>query len=201
MNEFNRHREMISQVATKLGKELLDEVVFVGGCITGLLLTDSYTRDQVRHTDDIDLIINVMTQSELAKFEKKLRHRGFTHNIEESAHIGSWKLKELRVDVIPVSSKLLTSAEGWCEDAYHNSQKIQIGDHTIKLAQPIYFAAMKLEAYMDRGKNDPLESRDIEDLLNLFDGRDELINMNILAMPYKVQLNRMQRAKLHSLRN
>ena len=172
MNEFILHKHMVGQVADALGKELLNEVVFVGGCITGLLLTDQFTLEQVRHTEDVDLIVNVITQKDMAKFEKKLRQNGFVNNISEHAHISSWKLGELQVDIIPINPKLLTSAEGWCVEAYNNSQEVSIGKHTIKLAKPIYFAAMKLEAYHDRGNNDPLESRDIEDLLNLFDGRD-----------------------------
>lgn len=38
------------------------------------------------------------------------------------------------------------------------------------------FITTKLEAYKGRGKGDPLESRDIEDILNLFDGRKELMD-------------------------
>jgi hypothetical protein len=33
-----------------------------------------------------------------------------------------------------------------------------------------------LEAYLGRGNNDALESRDIEDILSLVDGREELTN-------------------------
>jgi len=40
---------MIEIVAHALGEELLSEVAFVGGCTTGLLVTD-----------DVDLIINVV---------------------------------------------------------------------------------------------------------------------------------------------
>jgi len=41
---------------------------------------------------------------------------------------------------------------------------------------PVYFIATKLEAWKGRGKNDPLESRDLEDILNLVDGREELLD-------------------------
>lgn len=176
MSEFGFHKEMIAHVADALGTKLLEQVVFVGGCITGLLLTDDFTREQVRHTDDVDLIVNVLTQSELSKFESLLRERGFTNSTTEDAHIGSWTLGELLVDIIPVNPELLTSADGWCKEAYNNSQSITIDGHEIKLAKPIYFIAMKLEAYNDRGQNDPLESRDIEDVLNLFDGRKEIVD-------------------------
>jgi predicted nucleotidyltransferase len=47
---------------------------------------------------------------------------------------------------------------------------------TIRLIKPVYFVATKLEAYLGRGNNDPTGSRDIEDLLNLFDGRPELLD-------------------------
>ena len=112
----------------------------------------------------------------MAKLEAQLRKRGFNNNTEAGAHICSWKLGELQVDIIPISPQLLSSVNGWCEEAYYNSHNVLVGKHSIRLVQPIYFAAMKLEAYNDRGNNDPLESRDIEDLLNLFDGREELID-------------------------
>lgn len=35
---------------------------------------------------------------------------------------------------------------------------------------------MKLEAWLGRGKGDALTSRDIEDIINLIDGREELLN-------------------------
>ncbi|WP_324769874.1 hypothetical protein [Pokkaliibacter plantistimulans] len=52
--------EMLSKVATALG-ELRNEMVFVGGCTTGLLITDQLSLEQVRHTDDVDLIVSVIT--------------------------------------------------------------------------------------------------------------------------------------------
>jgi hypothetical protein len=50
------------------------------------------------------------------------------------------------------------------------------GDITINLVSPVYFIATKLEAYKGRGKGDALTSRDIEDILLLVDGREELIS-------------------------
>lgn len=45
----------------------------------------------------------------------------------------------------------------------------------IRILAPEYFLATKLEAYLGRGKNDPLSSRDIEDIMNLIHGRESLI--------------------------
>jgi hypothetical protein len=49
---------MLVKVAEALG-DMLSEVVFVGGCTTGLLVTDDFTKEQIRYTDDEDLIVNI----------------------------------------------------------------------------------------------------------------------------------------------
>lgn len=46
--------------------------------------------------------------------------------------------------------------------------------------------ATKLEAFLGRGKNDPLTSQDIEDILILFDGREEIV-AEIQASPEALQ--------------
>jgi len=51
---------MLQRVADALGSELLREVAFVGGCTTGLLITDDISREAVRFTDDVDLIVHVI---------------------------------------------------------------------------------------------------------------------------------------------
>lgn len=42
------------------------------------------------------------------------------------------------------------------------------------MVTPPYFLGTKLEAFLGRGNNDPLASRDIEDILNAVDGRPAL---------------------------
>ena len=43
MNRYNDLETMLLLVAKALGRELLQQVAFVGGCTTGLLVTDKYT--------------------------------------------------------------------------------------------------------------------------------------------------------------
>lgn len=52
--------ESLILIANRLD-ELCNEVTFVGGCITGLLITDKAAPD-VRFTTDVDCIINVITK-------------------------------------------------------------------------------------------------------------------------------------------
>ncbi len=43
MNVFNTLQAMLCLVAKALGPDLCQQMTFVGGCTTGLLLTDDYT--------------------------------------------------------------------------------------------------------------------------------------------------------------
>jgi len=61
MATLDDHITMIRAVAKAIGPEICQDVAFVGGCTTALLLTDLYTRQQVRHTDDVDLIVHVLS--------------------------------------------------------------------------------------------------------------------------------------------
>ncbi|MBN8413383.1 hypothetical protein [Halomonas litopenaei] len=46
MSLYDDQRAMSRRVAEALGDELRDQVAFVGGCTTGLLVTDALTREQ-----------------------------------------------------------------------------------------------------------------------------------------------------------
>lgn len=49
MNTINLLKEMLLKVATALGDELIKSMVFVGGCTTGLLVTDEFAKEQIRY--------------------------------------------------------------------------------------------------------------------------------------------------------
>jgi len=164
METINRHKEMLTLVARALGSKLLEKVAFVGGCTTGLFLTDAFTKEQVRYTEDVDLIINVIGHIEWHKFEAQLRQRGFT---DDQEMICRMRLNDIKVDFMPSDSAILGFSNRW----------YALSDHlTIRLVTPPFFLATKLEAYLGRGNNDPLTSHDIEDILNLIDGRPAIID-------------------------
>ena len=62
---------MLELVANALG-ELNERMVFVGGCATGLLMTDS-ARPPVRATQDVDVIAVVSSLANYYELEKELR--------------------------------------------------------------------------------------------------------------------------------
>jgi len=179
MSLFDDQRAMLRQVAEALGEELREQVAFVGGCTTGLLLTDAFTREQVRSTDDVDLIISVMSYIDLHRFKEALKAKGFKEpsSMDEDMPICAMKLGELRVDLMPDHDEVLGFSNHWYPLALQTAEPVSLGeDLTIRVVTPPLFVATKLEAYKGRGEGDPLSSHDIEDILNLVDGRPELLD-------------------------
>lgn len=87
------------------------------------------------------------------------------------------RLGELKVDFMPDDETILGFSNRWYKQALENTQDFQLSDDlVIRLLSPTYFVATKLEAYKGRGNDDPLASHDMEDILNIIDGRPELID-------------------------
>ena len=88
-----------------------------------------------------------------------------------------WRLGELLVDLMPPDEEILgSSSNRWYRDAIRTSVKVDIGDGiTIRLVTPSYFLATKLEAFLDRGKDDFLGSHDLEDVIAVIDSRAEIV--------------------------
>jgi hypothetical protein len=66
-------------MAAKL-KPLLPEIVFLGGCTTGLMITDPGA-SPVLATDDVDIIVEVASYAEYSRFSKRLRSLGFAERL------------------------------------------------------------------------------------------------------------------------
>ncbi|CRM04638.1 hypothetical protein [Pseudomonas sp. 24 E 13] len=76
--------QMLEEVAEALGEELCEQVAFVGGCTTALLITDEYTLESIRGTDDVDLVIHLTGTTDWYRLEEKLKHRGFKNTGQDS---------------------------------------------------------------------------------------------------------------------
>lgn len=175
MSNANIHRDMLIRVAQGPGQDLLSENVFVGGCTTALLVTDEFTQEQVRHTYDVDLIAHLDGYAAYTNLVNKLRMREFRERLENDGPICAMWLGDLRVDIMPDDEDILGFSNRWYKDAIKSADDYHLADGLlIKLISPAYFVATKLEAFLRRGGGDPVSSHDIEDLLNLFDGRREL---------------------------
>ena len=164
--------EMLELVANALG-ELTKRMVFVGGCATGLLITDS-ARPPVRTTQDVDVIAAVTSIAGYYDLEKDLRRAGFSQTVSDEP-ICRWTINQIKLDVMPTEEKILGFSNRWYPEAVRTAtvQTLPSG-RDIQLITSPYFVATKIEAFHGRGKGDFRASHDIEDIITLVDGRPEL---------------------------
>ncbi|HEY6388623.1 MAG TPA: hypothetical protein VIX91_23340 [Candidatus Acidoferrum sp.] len=170
----NPNLELLTDAA-KLLEPLLGELVFVGGCATALLITDNAAAD-VRPTFDVDAIAEITSYAEYDKFSERLKKLGFQEDTREDAPLCRWRQKTTTLDVMPLNPTILGFSNSWYRPAmdYAEERELKKGLR-IRLVTPVYFCASKLEAFAGRGRNDFAGSRDLEDLIAVFDGRAELV--------------------------
>ena len=170
----NRNLELLT-TAAQLLKPLLDELVFVGGCATGLLITDEAAAE-VRPTFDVDAIAEITSYADYHNFSERLRKLGFTEDTSEDAPICRWSHGETKLDVMPLDEKILGFSNRWYKPAMDSAEKRILDNNLpIRVVTAPYFCATKLEAFKGRGKGDYFASHDLEDLVSVIDGRSELL--------------------------
>lgn len=170
----NPNIEILELAAHQLG-DLVERVVFLGGCATGLLLTDS-AAPPIRATVDVDVIIEVASVAEYYRFAEKLRERGFKEDTGEDAPICRWRSDSVILDVMPTDEGLFGFGSPWYQEALENSttQELPSGNQIGMITAP-YFLACKLAAFDNRGNDDFMMSHDMEDIVAVVDGRPELV--------------------------
>jgi predicted nucleotidyltransferase len=162
-------------VARQLGS-LLGEVVFVGGQVTELLLTDP-TVIRVRYTDDVDVICRVVTRTQYSRVAGRLRAQGFIEDSSEGAPICRWRSPAGILDLMPTEEEVLHFGNRWYEPAYARAVSyVLAGDLTIRIVSAPLFLATKWAAFGGRGEGDYFASRDIEDIVTVVAGRAELVD-------------------------
>jgi hypothetical protein len=133
----------------------------------------------VRPTRDVDAIVEAGDLAQFYLIEEEVAARGFTRDTQ-SRVICRWIQTNTGVlfDLMPVDPRVLGFSNRWYAEAVRTAQLVTIGDGiTIRMVSSPAFVATKLEAFADpkRGANDFLASHDLEDVLNVVDGRPELI--------------------------
>ena len=161
-------------VAEALG-ELRTQVVFVGGAVAGLLVSDPLA-EAVRATIDVDAVV----QASLARFhriEEAVALLGFARDIQSDV-ICRWVHRDTGVvfDLMPVEADVLGFSNRWYGYAVETAVAYEIAPGlVIRCVSAVAFVATKLEAFASRGGGDVLGSHDLEDVLNIVDGREELV--------------------------
>lgn len=168
------HLQNIARIKTVYAalEELGPEVVFVGGA-TVSLYTDR-PASETRPTEDVDILIELLNYSGYAAVEEKLRSKGFVNDMD-SGVICRYRVQGVVVDVMPTREEILGFANRWYPEGYASSYQTDLGEGSvIRLFQPPYFLATKMEAFLDRGKGDGRLSTDFEDIVYILNNRNAI---------------------------
>ena len=173
MNRQDPNLAKVELIAHVLGP-LRDELVFVGGCAAGLLMTDP-AATMARVTYDVDLVVEVAALRGYHRMEAEFTRLGFTRDVSPDAPICRWRYRDLEVDLMPTDPCILGFANRWYPLAVSSAERIRLPNGlAIRLILAPLFVATKFEAFADRGNEDLLGSHDMEDIINVIDGRSEL---------------------------
>ena len=172
MPESNRDR---LAAAALLLRPVLPDLVFVGGAVTGLLITDS-AAGEPRATFDVDVIAEITSYAEYSEFGERLRALGFSEDTREGAPLCRWVNRRTVLDVMPLDEKVLGFSNRWYREAMETAVPHRIGVAlVIRVVTAPLFLATKIEAFKSRGKSDAAFSHDLEDLISVVDGRAAIV--------------------------
>jgi hypothetical protein len=166
---------LLEFVAARLGP-ILDEVVFLGGAATTLLITDQ-AAPAVRYTIDVDVVVETTTRADYYKLGERLRELGFREDDREGAPLCRWLTGDVPVDVMPTDSSILGFSNRWYAEALATSLTQELANGCkIRLTRAPLFLATKIEAFYGRGEGGFFESHDMEDVIAVVDGRPGIID-------------------------
>lgn len=156
-------------------KPLQEKVVYLGGCACALLATDA---EIVRIApNSLDLIVNTENDLALNSLGIELRLAGLMEvmfdNARENAR-GRWIFGPLELNVLNVNKQFHTFESRFTKEAFQNPRKYPLDGEKLKLINPAFFLAIKIEAFQALGLNNYAKNSDLEDLIYLIAARPEL---------------------------
>jgi hypothetical protein len=162
------------EAVVRLLRPVLDDLVFVGGCTTGLFLTDP-AASGIRPTKDVDAIVDVTSYAEYTTLAERLHALGLAEDATPGAPLCRWRRDAIIVDVMPIDASVLGFSNRWYPTAIETAQIWRIAGHDVRIVTPALFIATKLEAFRGRGRGDIFASHDLEDIVAVVDGRPEIV--------------------------
>ncbi len=158
----------IKAVYNALGP-LQKDVAFVGGATVSLYV--DRMAEEVRPTNDVDVLIELWAYKDYAAIEEQLRSLGFENDVESNV-ICRYKVQGIVVDVMPTGENALGFSNIWYPEGYANAIEYDIDEECrVKILDVPYFIASKLEAFKSRGKDDGRTSTDFEDIVYVLENR------------------------------
>ncbi len=167
MKNHYKNIDRLKVVAIAL-QPIKNKIVFVGGAVVDLY-TDDQSREEMRITDDIDIVVEVVNKGDYTKLEEQIRILGFRNDITSNV-ICRYKFNDIIVDVMPNDESVLGFSNKWYKEGIQNSFEFEIDlEASIYLFSVSYFIASKLEALKsERHGADYRFNSDFEDVVYIF---------------------------------
>ena len=122
------------------------------------------------------MVVHAISTADYHAMERAIESRGFKHDISPEAPICRWVWNGVMLDVMPSEPGILGFHNRWYPLAIKTATRVKLPDgREIPVITAPLFVATKFEAFRGRGNNDYLASHDLEDLITVIDGRQELI--------------------------
>jgi hypothetical protein len=132
----------------------------------------------------VDVIAGVASLSAYHRLSAQLRKRGFREDQSPEAPICRWTAPGVLLDVMPTKPEILRFGNPWYPAALETATpKMLPSGKTIQMVTAPYFLATKFAAFDGRGRNDYVTSHDMEDVVAVLDGRQEVITNIAQADP------------------
>jgi hypothetical protein len=187
---MNHHTNImrLKTVAAALSA-LEDEIVFVGGAIISLYVPQPELTT-IRVTDDVDVVLELISTGDFYRFQEKLISLGFRHD-KNAPIISRYLYRGLKVDFMPTDPSILGFTNRWYKEGIQQKIKMQLDVATsICVFSTPYFLASKMEAFLGRGEGDLFASHDLEDIIYLLDHRptikEEIVNSPEIVKTYLI---------------
>jgi hypothetical protein len=174
----------LKAVATILS-DFKEEIVFVGGATVSLYASRPELTT-IRVTDDVDVVVELISTGEYYRFQETLISLGFQHD-KNAPIISRFLYKGLKVDFMPTDPTILGFSNRWYPEGIREKVNVDLGGTSIYIFPAAYFIASKMEAFLGRGEGDLFASHDLEDIIYLLDHRPTL-KEELLTSPADVRV-------------
>jgi len=143
--------------------------VFVGGATVTLYATYPEVAEEVRPTEDVDVVVELISYSGYAQITERLLELGFSPD-RDSGVICRFKIHGIVVDIMPTEPEALGFSNRWYPEGFRQAETRQIDEETnVRIFSLPYFLASKWEAFKSRGKGNFRMSHDFEDIVYVFE--------------------------------
>ncbi|CAA6691232.1 MULTISPECIES: hypothetical protein [unclassified Lentimonas] len=147
---------------------------FTGGSIVNLLI-DNPEFSPARPTDDVDVIIELVSAARYSDIEATLRQHGFEHDMSADAPICRWRLGELIVDIMPTQGEQIGLNTRWFTEVLAHAIETEYAHTSLKIVSAVGLLVTKYLTFTERDEGDYYASHDLEDFITVIDGRTAIV--------------------------